>query len=90
MTAAVPASSRPSWSVIATAIISQWNAVHSYRGTRISNVINTVTRQRIEWMEQVRDDVATYSGLIYTWCVSRLEGKQRSLLSSETSTAYAI
>jgi hypothetical protein len=47
--------------VIATAIISQWNAVHSHRGTRISNFINTVTTQRIEWMEKVRDDVVAAS-----------------------------
>ena len=53
MTAAVPASLATFVVGVATAIISLWNAVHSYRGTRISNVINTVTRQGIEWMEKV-------------------------------------
>ncbi len=37
--------------------------------------INTVTSQRIKWIEQLRQDISRFSGLTHTWCFSELEGK---------------
>lgn len=52
-----------------------WNLVVNYRNTRRTNFINIVTSQRVQWIEQLRQDISTYSGLIYTWSASNMEGK---------------
>ncbi len=61
--------------ILATFVPGVWNLVMNYRNTRRSNFINTVTSQRVKWIEQLRQDISTFSGLTYTWCVSDLEGK---------------
>jgi hypothetical protein len=62
-------------SIILTFILGVWNLVVNYRNTRRTNFINTVTSQRVKWIEQLRQDISTYSGLTYTWCASSMEGK---------------
>jgi hypothetical protein len=58
-----------------TFILGVWNLVNSYLQTRKTSFINTVTKQRIEWIEQIRQDVSKFCGLTHTWSFSRLEGK---------------
>lgn len=52
-----------------------WNLVTNYRATRRTSFINTVTNQRVKWIEQLRQDISSFSGLTHTWCYSDLEGK---------------
>lgn len=59
-----------------TLFIGVWNLVQTYRTSRRTSFINTVTSQRIHWIEQLRQDVAAFCGLTHTWCMSDLEGKQ--------------
>jgi len=61
--------------VVVTLILGVWNAVANYRSSRRTTFINTVTSQRIKWIEQLRQDISTFSGLTHTWCFSALEGK---------------
>lgn len=61
--------------ILLTFALGVWNLVVSYRNTRRTNFINTVTAQRVKWLEQIRQDISTYCGLTYTWCYSDLVGK---------------
>lgn len=58
-----------------TFILGIWSLINSYLQTRKTSFINTVTKQRIEWIEQIRQDIAKFCGLTYTWSFSCLEGK---------------
>lgn len=58
-----------------TFAIGVWNLVLSYRTTRKTSYINTVTNQRVKWIEQLRQDIAEFAGLTYTWSFSQAEGK---------------
>jgi hypothetical protein len=59
-------------SIVLTFIIGVWNLVWNYRATRRANFINTVTSQRVKWIEQLRQDISSYSSLIFTWYISSL------------------
>lgn len=61
--------------IFLTFLLGVWNLVQSYRATRKTSFINTVTSQRVKWIEQLRQDVSSFSGLTHTWCFSDLEGK---------------
>lgn len=37
--------------------------------------INTVTAERIKWIEKLRDNISSFCGLTHTWRSSELEGK---------------
>jgi hypothetical protein len=58
-----------------TFLIGVWNLISNYRASRKTHFINTVTSQRVKWIEQLRQDISTFSGLTHTWCFSELEGK---------------
>jgi predicted Co/Zn/Cd cation transporter (cation efflux family) len=61
--------------IVLTFALVVWNLVINYRNTRRANFINTVTAQRVKWIEQLRQDISAYAGLTHTWCLSGLEGK---------------
>ena len=65
--------------IVLTFALGVWNLVVSYRNTRRASFINTVTSQRVKWIEQLRQDISSFSGLTYTWCASDLEGKPQEL-----------
>ncbi len=52
-----------------------WNAKMNYNTSRRTTYINTVTSQRIKWIEQIRQDISSFCGLTYNWTVSDMEGK---------------
>lgn len=58
-----------------TFFVGVWNLVNNYSSTRKSNFINTVTNQRIKWIEKLRQEMAAFLGLTHTWCMSDIEGK---------------
>jgi len=58
-----------------TLILGIWNLWNNYKTTRKNNFINTVTNQRIQWIEQLRQNIASFLGLTHTWCTSGVEGK---------------
>lgn len=58
-----------------TFILGVWNLVNTYFQTRKANFINTVTKQRIEWLEKIRQDISRFCGLTYTWSMSQLQGR---------------
>jgi len=50
-------------SIFLTFLIGVWNLVLNYRTTRKTSFINTVTSQRVKWIEQLRQDISSFSGL---------------------------
>lgn len=58
--------------ILLTFLIGVWNLIFNYRTTRKTSFINIVTSQRVKWIEQLRQDISSFSGLTRT---SSLEGK---------------
>lgn len=61
--------------ILLTFIIGIWNLISNYRASRRTSFINTVTNQRVKWIEQLRQDIAAFCGLTYTWSISQMEDK---------------
>ncbi len=61
--------------ILLTFALGVWNLIANYHATRRTSFINTVTSQRVKWIEQLRQDISSFSGLTHTWCCSELEGK---------------
>ena len=54
-------------SILLTFIIGVWNFVQNWRAAKKTSFINTVTAQRVKWLEQMRQDVASFVGLTHNW-----------------------
>lgn len=63
--------------IILTFIIGVWNIVNNYRAGRRTAFINTVTAERVKWIERLRENISQFCGLTYTWSVSKLEDTDR-------------
>lgn len=61
--------------VVVTFVLGVWNSVVNHRVNKRTTFVNTVTSQRIKWIEQLRQDIGAFSGLIYHWSHSDVEGK---------------
>lgn len=61
--------------IVLTFILGVWNLVNTYYISRKTSFINTVTAQRVKWIEQLRLDISKFCGLTHTWCFSDLTGK---------------
>src|SRR3546814_5274716 len=61
--------------VILTFLLGVWNIVNNYRTNRRTTFINTVTSERVKWIEKLRENISIFCGLTYTWSMSRVEGK---------------
>ena len=63
--------------VFVTLFLGVWNAVVNYRINKRTTFVNTVTSQRIKWIEQLRQDIGEFCGLIYHWAHTDIEGNPR-------------
>ena len=61
--------------IILSFVLGVWNIVNNYRLSRRTAFINTVTAERVKWIEKLRKNISVFCGLSYTWRASRLEGK---------------
>ena len=61
--------------VVVTLVLGVWNLIQTQQVMKNTSFINTVTSQRILWIEQLRQDVSKFCGLTHTWCMSDLEDK---------------
>ena len=64
-----------SLSVIFTFILGIWNIIYNYRSSRKTSFINTVTSERVAWIERLRGNISKFCGLTHTWMMSQLHGK---------------
>lgn len=61
--------------VVVTFLLGLWNLAVNYNSSRRTTFVNTVTSQRIKWIEQLRQDIGSFCGLVYHWSHSEMEGK---------------
>ena len=58
--------------IILTFIIGVWNIINNYRASRRTAFINTVTAERVKWIEKLRENISEFCGLTYTWSLSKM------------------
>lgn len=96
-----PAGSKSTWeakdTVLAvglavTLFLGVMNAFANFRMSRRTTFINTVTSQRIKWIEQLRQDVSSYAGLTFHWVSTDLrdEVKRQELLQEIDRLQHVI
>lgn len=75
-----------------TLVLGIWNFVQNYRASRKTSFINTVTAQRVQWLEQIRQDVAKFVGLTHHWTRSELKGtpSEQDILREIDQLRYVI
>ena len=61
--------------VAVTLVLGIWNALVNHRVNKRTTFVNTVTSQRIKWIEQLRQDVGAFCGLTYHWAHTDVVGK---------------
>ena len=78
--------------ILVTLILGIWNFVQNYRASRKTSFINTVTSQRVLWLEQIRQDISKFVGLTHHWTRSGLEGTEheKNILREIDQLRYVI
>jgi hypothetical protein len=66
-------------SILLTVALGIWNLIVNLGNTRRSNFINTVTSQRVKWIEQLRQDISAFTGLAHTLTTANVAGKPEEL-----------
>jgi hypothetical protein len=61
--------------IVLTFVIGVWNIIGNYQASRRTVFINTVTAERVKWIEKLRASISAFCGLTHTWRFSDLEGK---------------
>lgn len=59
--------------IIATAIVSVWNIINYYKTTKKTSFINTVTSERVKWLDKLRQNISDFCGLTHTWTRSKIQ-----------------
>ena len=65
--------------IILTFILGVWNSVNNFRLARRTAFINTVTTERVRWIEKLRDNISAFCGLTHTWRRSEWDNKTEEL-----------
>lgn len=78
--------------VVVTLVLGIWNALVNYRVSQRNSFIDTVTTQRIKWIEQLRQDIPSFSGLTFHWCSSALQDtpEKAAMLKEIDRLCYVI
>ncbi len=53
--------------IFATAIIGIWNAINHIQTNKKTAFINTVTSERVKWLEKLRHNISNFVGTTHTW-----------------------
>jgi hypothetical protein len=62
--------------IAVTLVLGLWNLWVNHKINRRTTFVNTVTSQRIKWVEQLRQDIGAFSGLAYHWSCTNIEGEE--------------
>jgi hypothetical protein len=60
--------------ILATLLLGLYNAVQNYRNSKRTTFINTVTSERVKWIEKLRRSISTFCGLAHYWRFSTVKG----------------
>ncbi|MDN3699248.1 hypothetical protein QWY97_18140 [Vibrio cortegadensis] len=53
--------------IVVTAIISIFNIVNNHKNSKKTSFINTVTSERVKWLDKLRQNISDFCGLTHTW-----------------------
>ena len=53
--------------IIVTAIISIVNIINNHKNSKKTSFINTVTSERVKWLDKLRANISDFCGLTHTW-----------------------
>jgi len=59
--------------ILATAIVSVWNIINNYKSSKKTTFINTVTSERVKWINNLRQNISDFCGLTHTWTRSKVQ-----------------
>jgi len=78
--------------IIATAVVSIWNIINHYKVNKRTSFINTVTSERVKWLDKLRHNISSFCGLTHTWTMSNIQGKpeEYELISELDKLRYQI
>jgi hypothetical protein len=62
--------------ILVTLSLGVYNAVQNYRTSRRTTFINTVTSERVKWIEKLRQSISTFCGLAHYWRFSAIKGSE--------------
>lgn len=52
--------------------------IGNWRSIRKTTFINSVTAERVKWIDKLRQNVSKFAGLTHHWVASQLEGTEKS------------
>jgi hypothetical protein len=78
--------------VAVTLLLGLWNLWVNHSTSRRTSFVNTVTSQRIVWIEQLRQDIGAFSGLAYHWSCTNIRGdeEKRNIIIELDRLRYVI
>jgi hypothetical protein len=78
--------------IVVTLLLGVWNFIQLRHAARHASFINTVTAQRIEWIEKLRQDIGRFVGLTHHWSRTEPqdETKHTALLQELDTLRYVI
>jgi tRNA U38,U39,U40 pseudouridine synthase TruA len=62
--------------ILVTLLLGVYNTVQNYRTSRRTTFINTVTSERVKWIDKLRETVSTFCGTAHYWRFSTVRGSQ--------------
>ena len=62
--------------ILATLALGLYNALQNYRSSRRTTFINTVTSERVKWIEKLRESISTFCGTAHYWRFTTQEGSE--------------
>jgi hypothetical protein len=62
--------------IIVTLSLGVYNVIQNYRTSRRTTFINTVTSERVKWIEKLRQSISTFCGLAHYWRFSTTKGSE--------------
>jgi hypothetical protein len=59
--------------IVATFLIGLGNILYNIHINRRTTYINSVTAERVKWINALRENISKYAGLTYNWVISDVE-----------------
>lgn len=59
--------------ILFTFILGVWNLVYNFKNSKRTTFINTVTSERIKWIQNTREVISTLCGRTYYWLMTQDE-----------------
>ena len=62
--------------LLVTLVLGIYNLIQNYQTSRRTTFINTVTSERVKWIEKLRQSISTFCGLAHYWRFSTVRGSE--------------